>query len=317
MACINCNETVDLGAAAPCPPVTPCPPRLCAPISYRELGWDYSELDGCTVRTRAAGVLPDGVYSNATVTLVNGNITAVAAGTNVLQSRPEPCSSATGSVAPVPTALTLDPSVSNLLSGGISNLLATGNFNQAGQNITVSGNGKAANPWVLSYTGGTGVMSLASTTLTVGNVGGSYTINTSGVNVNTCGYTIASGIITSWANPIKTINAGAGISVVADTANCAVTVSSKNQSRSITGVSCGSAFIDPESAALPAGASWVIAHIVVSGTKLHIHSSIPANFFDDAGVLLSTGPTSIAYATEALALSAMGQYYSLAGTGVC
>ena len=321
MACINCNETLDLGAAAPCPPVTPCPLRLCAPISYRDLGWDYiKSTDGCTVRTRAAGVLPNGTYANATITLLDGNITAVTAGANVIQSRVEPCSTAAGGATPAPTPttpITLSPDPCNLLTGSAANLLAFGHFDQAGRNISVNGCGTAGNPWMLSYTGGVGVTSLATTNLTYTNVAGAVTLNTSGANSNTCGYSIVDGVVKTWVQPVVAITAGAGVSVATNAATCNVTVASTNQSRSVTGVSCGTNFVDPFTAALPVNATWKVGHVVVSEARVHFFCDSPSNFYDKTGAIVATGPTSVIFPGNDLALALMESVYSFSGLTAC
>jgi hypothetical protein len=296
---------------------------LCAPQEWTCGGWLYKELDGCTTRTRLVGVLPDGVYQNATITMTNGCISAVANGTNVLQSRPEPCSTAGGSVTPAPTGITLSPAPCNILSGTASALFAGVTVNQVGQNITVNGCGSAASPFVFSYNSVSTINSISSTTLSILNTSGAATINTVGTNYSKCGTVIQSGIVKTYSDTIKTIIGQFGIKQTYDAATCTSTLefdwkTARLSSRTISGVTCGSVFVDPATDNLAALSAWDSMTMTVYGTRLFINTPYAITLFNKIGANLGVmGNGYITYGSEADAYSALNTIYSFAGNGAC
>jgi hypothetical protein len=315
--CETCADTTNLPATPACPPATPCPPRLCAPQEWSCGGWLYKELDGCTTRTRLAGVLPDGVYQNATITMTNGCISAVTNGTNILQSRPEPCATGAGSVTPVAN-ITISPAPCNLLSGTASALFAGIVFNQAGQNITVTGCGNTASPAVLSYNGGASLSSITSATLqyTV-SPSGAVSINTQGANYSKCGTVIESGIVKSYSDTIKTIISGRGISAIVDSSNCSITIASSDSSKNFIGVSCGGVFVNPSTGSPPINATWQMATASVHGNRLFVETPIAGTVYIGSGTVLGNSPLIITYGSNALALAAMDSITGWSGLGSC
>lgn len=318
MACSTCNSSATTVVPAPCPPLTPCPSRLCQTLTYSSGGWTYTEVDGCTSRVRNEGLMVDGVYSNAIVTVFDGEVVNVQQGSNVLQQRPEPCSSAAGST-PTPTSTTaLSTAPCNLLTGPSTALYAGVVVNQAGSNIAITGCGTAVSPFTFN-SGNIGVGSITTTNLSVTNVSGAVTLNTSGVNNSTCGYNIVDGQVRTWTNPITTLVAGRGVSVAQTAAgvNCSWTVDTKNDNKTIVGVSCGSAFVNPASGALPANSSWVTGSAVVYGTRLFLNTPTPATVYSAAGGVLASAPTMLVYASNALALAALDSVHTFSGTTPC
>jgi hypothetical protein len=320
--CETCADTTNLPATPICPEPQPCPPRLCAPQEWSCGGWLYKELDGCTTRTRLAGVLPDGVYQNATITMTNGCISAVASGTNVLQSRPEPCATAGGSVTPAPD-VTISPAPCNILSGSASALFAGVTVNQAGQNITVTGCGSASSPFVFSYNSVSTINSISSTTLSVLTASGTATINTVGANYNKCGTVIESGIVKTYADTIKTIIGQFGVKQTYDAATCTSTLefdwqTARLPSRTISGVTCGGAFVDPATELLPVNANWDTFPLTVYGSRLLINAPYPVTLFNSSGVAIGVALNGfIDYVSPDVAHSALNLIYSFAGNGAC
>jgi hypothetical protein len=321
--CETCADTTNLPATPACPPATPCPPRLCAPQEWTCGGWLYKELDGCTTRTRLAGVLPDGVYTNPIVEMVNGCMKSIKSGTNIIQSRPEPCATGAGSVTPVAN-ITISPAPCNLLSGSASALFAGITFNQAGQNITVTGCGTPTSPLVISANAGSLLTSIASTTLQYSvSPSGAVSINTQGANYSKCGTVIESGIVKTYSDTIKTIIGQFGIKATYDAATCKATLefdwkTAKLPSRTISGVSCGGAFVDPATGTPPALGVWASMPMTVYGSRLQVNAPYPVVLFNSAGTNIGNIVNGyIDYGTPDVAHAALNSIYSFAGSGAC
>jgi hypothetical protein len=321
----NCGVSADCGTAVPVGVTvvtpTPCPSPNCTPVSYTEGDWTYSNtVDGCFARTRTSTNLTDGVYPNATITMLNGHITSVVAGSNILQSRPEPCMTTSGTT-PTVTTLTLSPAPCNILTGNINNLWAGLTFNQTGQSIAVTGCGTASSPLVLSYTGTVAtVNSISSTTLTVASLGTAYTIDSVGATqALNSGYQITNGIVKQFTIPIHTITAGRGVEAAQTVSgtNGAWTVASTDSTKQLIGVTCGTTFVDPSTGSLPVSGAWDIGTAAVYGTRLFIYTEYAATVYNDAGGVVGASPGFVTYGTSALALAAMDTLYTFSGTATC
>lgn len=255
--CDVCVETTPIPAAPPCPPAAPCPPRICDPQEWICGGWLYKEANGCTTRTRLAGVLPDGVYTNPVITLENGCISKIENGDRVLQMRPNPCTTpSSGGGGTAPAAVTLNPSNCNLTSSGALGLMTTAVFDNVNSNVQVTGCGTSTNPWVLTApTSGGGtptavtfkcgvsvqnplvkpvvkvetnadIASLA--TFTYDAASCTSTLNFSGVDYNKCGTEIVKGVVKTFGGFVKAVSVNSNISTVAsittDAATCSATI---------------------------------------------------------------------------------------------
>lgn len=317
--CDPCTEVTGLPEVTPCPPATNCPPRLCAPQEWSCGGWLYKEVDGCTTRSRLAGVMPDGTYTNPTVTVLNGCISSVVNGSNVLQSRPEPCSTNSGS-APTASAVTISPAPCNLLSGNSTNLFAGITLNQAGSNIQVLGCGSPTSPFTFNYTGDTGVGVLSSSNLSLTVIGANVAVNTIGANYTGCGYSIVDGQMRTWTPPITNIVAGLGVKVTTNLATCSATIEVQDTSKTINGISCSGTFFDPALGILPALATWQTMTSVITGSRLFIHAPFPLSIYNAAGLFIGSsagGVTVVNFATPELANNYMQSFYSFSGQAAC
>lgn len=324
MSCQPCapESTITNTAPAICPPAAVCAVTACVPSSYVCGDWTVTTAADCTVtRTRTSNNMPNGTYTNPTITVVNGCVSDIESGTNVLQSRPEPCSTASGTTPITPAPVVLSALPCNLASfDGGGSLFAGLTFNQVGQNIEITGCGTPTSPLVFNFTAGVGALSIASTTLSVGNTAGAYTVNAVGANANTCGYSIVSGIVKTWVPPIVTITAAAGIT--ATTSACVTTLafdhdSALLQNKTVVGVSCGNAFVDPATGALPALSSWQTGTVAAYGTRVHFITASPSTFFSEAGAVVGSSPGFSVYATEDAALTALHSIYTFAGSAAC
>lgn len=184
-----------------CPPDTPAavPPQ--APVSWCAGNRVLTYANGRITATARVPAVPDGTYVNATVTVVDGCITAIAQGTNVLYSACDPC------VVPPPpppeAAVPIDGNSCNLSSfspvDGLLTLLVTANTNC----ITLSGCGNAGSP----------LTAVPRISTDVGNAlecrgNGLFVANpnaTAGVNFSGCGITIANGLVVTLPLPFAPI----------------------------------------------------------------------------------------------------------------
>lgn len=244
--CPECPDLTDVGPE----PCDPCEgtPRVCPPQEWTCGGWRYSEVDGCMSRTRLVGVMPDGVYQNATITVTNGCIAAVASGTNVVQQRPLPCLVSGGTPTPTPAPVSINPDACNLTENTGSGILSKAYFDVLGSNVMVTGCGTATSPWRLTanypttptqfvpiWKNGVSVqtvsvnpvVSVSSSTLAASiNASGNITINTEGADVDSCGVVIEGGLVKAFGGFVKTIAfpPGSGYTATYDSASCTVTI---------------------------------------------------------------------------------------------
>lgn len=319
MSCVDCQNTTP-APVSPCP--EPCPPRGCAPYEYRDGDWLIQvNGNGCVTRSRVANNMPSGVYTNPTITVDAGVITAIASGGRVLQLRPEPCATQNGSVPEAPPEVVISPATCNLLSGGLGGLFAGLTFNQAGTGVSVTGCGTASSPLVISMPAAA-VGELQSSTLNVTSLAGTYSINSVGSNYNACGTQIVQGIVKTYAPGPAVINGVDGITTALNAPSCTMELGfdwaqAKLPSRIITGVSCGNTFLNPASASPTLPAVWANIGLTVYGNRMHIRSPYPVTVYNAAGTAIGSGDGFIVYGTAALAYAALASAYSFAGVGAC
>lgn len=244
--CDKCPDLTDVGPE----PCDPCEgvPRVCPPQEWTCGGWRYTEVDGCLSRTRLVGVMTDGVYQNATITITNGCISAVSSGTNVVQQRPLPCLVSGGTTPPSPAPISIHPNSCNLTENTSQGILTRGYFDILGSNVGISGCGTATSPWVLTadypdvgstfvplWRNGVSVQTpivnpvvgVTSNTLSVSiNTSGVLSVNTEGADVNSCGVVIEDGLVKSFGGFVKSIAfpSGSGFTAAYDPSNCTVTI---------------------------------------------------------------------------------------------
>lgn len=315
--CEPCTPESTLTSTAPviCPPTQVCAATACVPSSYVCGDWTVTTAADCVVtRTRTSNNMPNGTYTNPTITVVNGCITDIETGTNVLQSRPEPCSTATVTAPTAPTPVVLSALPCNLASfDGGGSLFAGLNFNQSGQNISVAGCGTPGSPFVFSFNASLGALSIATANLTLTNASGAYTLNTSGVNVATGGYAITAGQVRAWTQPITSIT---GINGVKAITNVGATVleydqaSALVQNKVLVGVSAGGAFLNPATGVLVPGQAWVQGSAAVYGSRVLVVTPATATIYSAAGAVLGSAPGFTSYGSEAAALVALQAMYT-------
>jgi hypothetical protein len=146
-----------------------------------------------------------GVYANATVTVSSsGCVSAVAAGTNVVQAVPGLCQVQTdgGGTATLPP-LADDPCNLTSLPGG--QLLTTLSIDGE-RGITVEGCGTPDDPIIVR--------------------GPELPEGAVGLSLNTCGYEFANGVVVDWTQPVTParIVDGTGIDTTWDEATCTLTI---------------------------------------------------------------------------------------------
>jgi hypothetical protein len=175
----------------------------CADTSFVDGDWTVAQTAGCLTRTRTSFNMLDGVYLNPTVTITNGVVSRVVAGSAVAAVRPDLCTGGTGSVTPGTVVVSTDPC--SLLFKDVAGVLHAPVFAQAGigSGVTVTGCGTQANPFVI------GTTALAS----------GYSRN------DTCGWNISNGVVYAMpATLISSITPGPGVTVTYNSATCAATV---------------------------------------------------------------------------------------------
>lgn len=176
---------------------------VCADTSFVDGDWTVAQTAGCLTRTRTSFNMPDGTYLNPTVTITNGVVSRVVAGSAVAAVRPDLCTGSTGSVTPATVVVAPEPC--NLLYKDVSGALYAPVFAQAGvgSGVTITGCGTQANPLVI------GTTALAS----------GYSRN------DTCGWNISNGVIYAMpATFISSITPGTGVTVTYNAASCTATV---------------------------------------------------------------------------------------------
>lgn len=317
MACETCTPETTVSNTAPviCPPAQVCAVTACVPSSYICGDWTVTTAADCTVtRTRTGNNMPNGTYTNPTITVLDGCISSIATGTNVLQSRPEPCSTTSGTTPTPATPVAISALPCNLASlDGGGSLFAGLNFAQQGQLISVAGCGSPASPLVLSFNSSVGALSVSSTNLTVTNVSGNYAVNTSGANVTTGGYNIVSGQMRTWTQPITSITGTKGVKATTTVGATALEYDQSTalvQSKVLVGVSAGGAFLDPATGVLSVGQSWATGSAAVYGTRVLVVTPSASTLYDSSGTVLGVAPGFTSYASEAAALVALQNIYS-------
>ncbi len=345
MATGNSNDCCGgcTSSGAPCPPdTTTTPPAVppCTPFEYTCGDWLVKhDANGCVTRERVANNMPNGTYVNPTITVSNGCITAIAAGGRVLQSRPEPCTTSTPNITP-PAAVGLDPNICNQLSGSASALLANCVVT-SGANMTVTGCGTANNPYVLNYSGPlptagysptfvngvavqtpliTPVTQITSATLAVNTTGGTATLNTTGVDFNSGGIQIAAGLVKNWTQPIMAVTGAGPISVTMTGASAAISLNEDAailQEKIVAGVTCGGAFINPETGTPPPLGAWDVGTFRVYDTRVFTGLPYAITVYNSSGIPIGTGAGFISTASVAAARSLLASAYAFAGNGAC
>jgi hypothetical protein len=152
------------------------------------------------------------------------------------------------------------------------------------------------------------------------------TVDSVGATYNTCGTQIVAGIIKTYSPGPQTIAGGLGITSTLNTTTCTATLdwnqtTAQLSSKTIMGVSCGNAFVDPATGTLVAPATLQTVQLVVVGPRVFVMSSgpTPINIYNSGGVVIWTGasPGYQQFATAALAYQALSDCYSFAGTASC
>lgn len=175
---------------------------------------------GCLSVERTAS-LPDGTYTNATITVLNGIITGVTSGYAVAAVLPGLCQgggSTTGGPGTAEVDVVNDPcNMSSLQGGAIMTSLVV----NPGDGISVTGCGTTADPLVITND--------------------AIAEDGTGATVNSCGYEIVNGVVKTWTNPITTVAAGDGIKIDYNPANCKITITNtKPAAASATGTTSDS-----------------------------------------------------------------------------
>ncbi len=180
------------------PAVVPAPQ---AAVSWCAGNFTLTYKDGRVTRTARLPAVVDGVYPNATVTMVGGCITAIAPGTNVVYQACDPC--ATPIPPPPGITIPVDGNVCNLstfsLVDGLLTLLVSGDSNC----IALNGCGTGASP-------------LTATPIISTDVGNALECRgnglfvpdpsaTVGVSFSGCGIQITNGIVTALPLPFAPI----------------------------------------------------------------------------------------------------------------
>lgn len=188
---------------------------------------------GCLSVERTAS-LPDGTYTNATITVLNGIVTGVTSGYAVAAVLPGLCQgggSTPGGGSTAEVDVVDDPcNMSSLQGGAIMTSLVV----NPGDGISVTGCGTTADPLVI-------------TNDAIAEEG-------TGASVNSCGYEIDNGIVKAWTNPITTVVPGDGIKVDYDPANCKITITNtKPAAASASGTTSDSGVVKAEAVGLGRG----------------------------------------------------------------
>ena len=175
----------------PTPETTVTPPQ--APVSWCAGNKTLTYANGRITESARVPPIPDGVYPNATVTVVDGCTTSIVAGTNVVYSACDPC--VTPPTPPPPSGtVPIDGSACNLSSFSPSDGLLTTLITQNSSCITMSGCGNASSPLIalprISTDAGN-TLQCRPSGLFVPNA-----LATPGVNYTGCGITIANGVWT-------------------------------------------------------------------------------------------------------------------------
>lgn len=203
MACPNqncCNNTTPLpGGCTTCA----CPPPVTG-TSHTCGDWTTAVVDGVLQHTRTSFNLADGVYLNPTITIANGCLVNIAAGTNVITSRPELCTGSTGGGGAASITFDTDPcSLVTTTSGGALSTIVHAQA-QVGSTVTVTGCGSSLNPFV---------------------IGSTQPVSTYD-RVDTCGWNVNNGVIYGMpASVLSAVEPGPGISVTYNGSTCTAVVS--------------------------------------------------------------------------------------------
>lgn len=186
-----------------CPPTTglsiPTPPPS-APVTFCTLNDCLTFEDGNLIKVPRVPPVVDGVYTNATITVSGGNVTAIASGNSVLYSECDPCG---GTVPPPPpVTITINPDPCNLTTMTGSGLLSRF-YAQNTSCLAVTGCGSLTSPLqinpIISPTPGNAL------TCTPNGLYVPSAATGGGVNYVGCGITINNGLITAIPLPYQPV----------------------------------------------------------------------------------------------------------------
>lgn len=186
-----------------CPPPPPGPqtqsPASATPATFCTLNQSVTVPDA--VVTARVPAIADGIYSNATITVAGGCISAISSGNAVLYSECDPCAGTTPT--PPPVTITVDPDPCNLTSNGPNGLLSR-LFTTNSSCMTISGCGTLTSPLqvnpIISPTPGNGLTCTPNGLYVAAGGGGG-----GGVNYTGCGITVSNGLITALPLPYQPV----------------------------------------------------------------------------------------------------------------
>jgi hypothetical protein len=171
------------------------------------------DAKGCLTRERVTFLVPDGVYTNPTIKILDGCIAEIEPGGAVIQSRPEPCQASAPGGGGGGGAIEIEQSVCNLLQQ-VGNAYRARVFMAVGPNspLSVTGCGTQAQPFVLNFSQ-----------------------QVSGYSRNTCGFDIRNGVIFGLPATIPAgLQAGVGIRITTDPNTCVATIEQDTDVNSAT-----------------------------------------------------------------------------------
>jgi hypothetical protein len=201
------------------------PPARIPPVEFCVGNYTMVYQDGRMVKVPRQPKIADGVYVNPTITMVDGCVVAIEAGTAVLYSECDPC--ATPAPTPPPATIAIDGSGCNLVSNGPSGLIAA-LVTTPSSCISFSGCGTAGAPLqaapIISPDAGNALECRPN---------GLYSASAappSGVNFVGCGITVTNGLITALPLPFQPVleivaDPNGSVTVTRDATNpCRVTI---------------------------------------------------------------------------------------------
>jgi hypothetical protein len=170
------------------------------PVSWCAGNYTLTYDKGRVVKVPSSSPIENGVYVNPTITMQDGCIVAIEAGTNVLYSACDPC--ATPAPPPVDGGIAIDGNVCNLSSLSTDGLL-TMLFLGPNSCIALSGCGTYTSPLVAAP-----IISPDSGNAVECRGNGLFVANpnaTSGANFNNCGIVIANGLVVTLPFPFEPV----------------------------------------------------------------------------------------------------------------
>ena len=189
-----------------CCPTTPAasatPAVKLPPVEFCAGNYTITFADGRMVKLPRLPAIPDGVYLNPTITVVDGCITSMVQGTNITYSACDPC--LVPVVPPVDTPIVIDGDPCNLSSVGPDGLL-TQLVVTPTSCIGVSGCGTGGSPLALNpiiSPDANNALECRANGLYVADVSGGCV---GGVNFIGCAMTISNGCITALPLPFQPV----------------------------------------------------------------------------------------------------------------